>query len=95
MADWLERMREAIPNGASVMCDWFAESAQNAVIKAADGREFIDFAGGIAVNALGHCHPALINALEEQATRLWHVSNVFTNEPALALDLPDDAIIEL
>ncbi len=48
-------------------------------------REYIDFAGGIAVNALGHCHPALINALEEQATRLWHVSNVFTNEPALAL----------
>ena len=48
-------------------------------------REYIDFAGGIAVNALGHCHPALINALEEQATKLWHVSNVFTNEPALAL----------
>lgn len=48
-------------------------------------REFIDFAGGIAVNALGHCHPALINALEDQATKLWHVSNVFTNEPALRL----------
>ena len=49
------------------------------------GREFIDFAGGIAVNSLGHAHPALVAALTEQAGKLWHVSNVFTNEPALQL----------
>jgi acetylornithine/N-succinyldiaminopimelate aminotransferase len=49
------------------------------------GRELIDFAGGIAVNVLGHCHPALVGALTEQAHQLWHVSNVFTNEPALRL----------
>jgi succinylornithine aminotransferase len=49
------------------------------------GRELIDFAGGIAVNVLGHAHPALVNALTEQANKLWHVSNVFTNEPALQL----------
>ncbi|WQG56950.1 aspartate aminotransferase family protein [Pseudomonas sp. RTB3] len=49
------------------------------------GRELIDFAGGIAVNVLGHAHPALVGALTEQANRLWHVSNVFTNEPALRL----------
>ena len=49
------------------------------------GRELIDFAGGIAVNVLGHCHPALVGALAEQANQLWHVSNVFTNEPALRL----------
>lgn len=49
------------------------------------GREFIDFAGGIAVNSLGHCHPQLVAALTEQASKLWHVSNVFTNEPALKL----------
>ncbi|GIZ13249.1 aspartate aminotransferase family protein [Pseudomonas sp. NCCP-436] len=49
------------------------------------GRELIDFAGGIAVNVLGHCHPALVSALTEQAGRLWHISNVFTNEPALRL----------
>lgn len=47
--------------------------------------EFIDFAGGIAVSCLGHCHPALVNALTEQANKLWHVSNVMTNEPALKL----------
>jgi succinylornithine aminotransferase len=49
------------------------------------GRELIDFAGGIAVNVLGHAHPALVKALTEQASNLWHVSNVFTNEPALRL----------
>ncbi|MGX5201489.1 aspartate aminotransferase family protein [Aliikangiella sp. IMCC44632] len=50
-----------------------------------DGNEYIDFAGGIAVNALGHCHPELVSALTEQAQKLWHLSNVFTNEPALEL----------
>ncbi|MGV8919404.1 MAG: aspartate aminotransferase family protein [Pseudomonas sp.] len=49
------------------------------------GRELVDFAGGIAVNVLGHAHPALVGALTEQANKLWHVSNVFTNEPALRL----------
>ncbi|NRA60484.1 MAG: aspartate aminotransferase family protein [Psychrobium sp.] len=47
--------------------------------------ELIDFAGGIAVNCLGHCHPALVNAVTEQANKIWHLSNVMTNEPALRL----------
>ena len=50
-----------------------------------NGTSFIDLAGGIAVNVLGHCHPALVDALTEQALKLWHLSNVFTNEPALRL----------
>lgn len=49
------------------------------------GKEYIDFAGGIAVTALGHCHPALVAALHQQGEMLWHTSNVFTNEPALRL----------
>ncbi len=49
------------------------------------GREYIDLAGGIAVNALGHAHPALIEALTVQAQKLWHVSNIYTTEPAQAL----------
>ncbi|HET7315689.1 aspartate aminotransferase family protein [Salinisphaera sp.] len=49
------------------------------------GEEYIDFAGGIAVNALGHAHPALVNALKTQGEQLWHLSNVYTNEPALRL----------
>ncbi len=49
------------------------------------GREYVDFACGIAVTSLGHCHPKLVAALTEQAHRLWHLSNVMTNEPALKL----------
>ncbi|MCS2162059.1 aspartate aminotransferase family protein [Scandinavium sp. H11S7] len=49
------------------------------------GKEYVDFAGGIAVTALGHCHPALVEALKSQGETLWHTSNVFTNEPALKL----------
>ncbi|WP_370386958.1 acetylornithine/succinyldiaminopimelate transaminase [Snodgrassella alvi] len=47
-----------------------------------NGQEYIDLAGGIAVNALGHCHPLLINALMEQAHKLWHISNIYTTQPA-------------
>ncbi len=43
----------------------------------ADGRRFLDLGAGIAVNALGHAHPALVNALTEQAHALWHVSNLY------------------
>ena len=50
-----------------------------------DGRMYIDFAAGVAVTALGHCHPAMVRALTEQAGALWHVSNWVTNEPALRL----------
>ncbi|HHB1426937.1 bifunctional acetylornithine/succinyldiaminopimelate transaminase [Serratia odorifera] len=50
-----------------------------------NGKEYIDFSGGIAVTALGHCHPALVAALKQQGETLWHTSNVFTNEPSLRL----------
>jgi acetylornithine/N-succinyldiaminopimelate aminotransferase len=43
-----------------------------------DGQRFLDLGSGIAVNALGHAHPALVQALTDQAQRLWHVSNVYT-----------------
>lgn len=49
------------------------------------GREYLDLASGIAVSALGHCHPALVAALTRQGQQLWHLSNVMTNEPALRL----------
>ncbi|BBG60925.1 Acetylornithine/succinyldiaminopimelate aminotransferase [Providencia rustigianii] len=49
------------------------------------GKEYIDFAGGIAVLALGHCHPSLVAAVRKQSEKLWHVSNIFTNEEALTL----------
>ena len=51
----------------------------------AEGREYLDCIAGIATVALGHCHPALVRALEEQARTLWHVSNLFYNPRAVEL----------
>src|ERR1700749_4433526 len=44
---------------------------------ATNGDRYLDFTSGVAVNALGHAHPALVKALQEQATKLWHVSNLY------------------
>ncbi len=44
------------------------------------GRRYLDFAAGIAVNALGHCHPHLVKALQAQAAKLWHCSNLYRTE---------------
>ena len=60
-------------------------SGKGAYVWDQTGQKYIDFTSGIAVNALGHCHPALIDALETQAKKLWHTGNIFTNEPALEL----------
>lgn len=49
------------------------------------GCEYIDWAGGIAVSAVGHSHPQVVNALKLQAEKIWHVANVLTNEPAIRL----------
>lgn len=49
------------------------------------GKEYVDFAGGIAVSSLGHAHPDVVNALTVQAEKLWHVANVLANEPAIRL----------
>jgi acetylornithine/N-succinyldiaminopimelate aminotransferase len=48
----------------------------------ADGREYLDFGGGIAVVSLGHCHEAPLAAAQQQLERLWHVSNLYRTEPA-------------
>ena len=51
----------------------------------ADGKEYLDLLGGIAVNALGHAHPALVEAVTTQLSTLGHVSNFFATEPQVAL----------
>ena len=40
-------------------------------------KKYLDFGAGIAVNALGHCHPALVKAIKKQSKKLWHVSNAY------------------
>ncbi|KEI43778.1 acetylornithine transaminase [Saccharopolyspora rectivirgula] len=51
----------------------------------ADGRTYLDFLGGIAVNALGHAHPAVVQAVSQQIAKLGHVSNFYAHEPGLEL----------
>ncbi|QKW10622.1 acetylornithine transaminase [Streptomyces sp. NA04227] len=51
----------------------------------ADGRAYLDFVGGIAVNALGHAHPGVVRAVSDQIATLGHVSNLFVAEPPVAL----------
>jgi acetylornithine/N-succinyldiaminopimelate aminotransferase len=53
------------------------EQGEGAWLTATDGARYLDFAGGVAVNVLGHAHPQLVAALTEQAGRLWHVSNLY------------------
>jgi acetylornithine/N-succinyldiaminopimelate aminotransferase len=50
-----------------------------------EGNEYLDFQTGLAVNSLGHCHPAVVAAIREQAERLIHVGNLFYTEPGLRL----------
>ena len=53
------------------------ERGEGAWLIAANGERYLDFTSGVAVNALGHAHPALVAALQEQSTKLWHMSNLF------------------
>jgi acetylornithine/N-succinyldiaminopimelate aminotransferase len=58
---------------------------EGAVLTSEDGKEYVDFLGGIAVNALGHAHPAVVAAVTQQIQQLGHVSNLYISEPPLAL----------
>lgn len=62
----------------------------------ADGRRFLDLGAGIAVNALGHAHPTLVNALTAQAGQLWHTSNLYEipNQTALADKLVEETFAD-
>ncbi|QTT77507.1 acetylornithine transaminase [Streptomyces mobaraensis NBRC 13819 = DSM 40847] len=60
-------------------------SGQGATVRDADGRTYVDFVGGIAVNALGHAHPAVVRAVSDQIATLGHVSNLYVAEPPVAL----------
>jgi acetylornithine/N-succinyldiaminopimelate aminotransferase len=53
------------------------ERGEGAWLFTADGERYLDFTSGVAVNALGHAHPRLVSALEDQARKVWHVSNLY------------------
>jgi len=60
-------------------------SGSGCVVRDADGRDYLDLLAGIAVNALGHAHPAVVAAVSEQVARLAHTSNLYVNERAVEL----------
>src|SRR6266446_6387955 len=53
------------------------ERGEGVWLTATNGERYLDFTSGVAVNALGHAHPHLVQALTEQAQKLWHVSNLY------------------
>jgi len=74
----LERRTAAVPRGAFNIAPLFVESASGSKIRDVEGREYLDFCGGIGVMNVGHCHPAVVSAIQDQAARLihscWHVA---------------------
>ncbi|MEZ5845429.1 MAG: aspartate aminotransferase family protein [Geminicoccaceae bacterium] len=74
---------EAIPTVLPVYnrIDLVFERGEGAWLYTNDGRKFLDFASGIAVTGLGHAHPHLVETLQKQAARVWHVSNLFRIDP--------------
>ena len=72
------RKQQATPRGVGVMCQWYAEKAENATIWDTQGKQYIDFAGGIAVLNTGHRHPKVIAAVTEQLNKFTHTAYQIT-----------------
>ncbi|MGY8829402.1 MAG: 4-aminobutyrate--2-oxoglutarate transaminase [Pseudomonadales bacterium] len=82
----MQRRTAAVPRGVGQIHPIFAESAKNATVTDVEGREFIDFAGGIAVLNTGHLHPKVVAAVQEQLTKLTHTCfQVLAYEPYVEL----------
>lgn len=81
---WGERYSDALMNTFGPPKTTLV-SGSGARVTDADGKEYVDFLGGIAVNTLGHGHPALVRAVSEQAAKLVHVANFFATPPQIEL----------
>ncbi|QJI32097.1 4-aminobutyrate--2-oxoglutarate transaminase [Pseudomonas sp. ADAK18] len=85
-ASLMKRREAAVPRGVGQIHPIFAESAKNATVTDVEGREFIDFAGGIAVLNTGHLHPKIIAAVTAQLNKLTHTCfQVLAYEPYVEL----------
>ena len=82
----LQRRQAAVPRGVGQIHPIVAERAENATVWDVEGREYIDFAGGIAVLNTGHLHPKVVAAVQEQLTKLTHTCfQVLAYEPYIEL----------
>ncbi|MBW6439502.1 acetylornithine transaminase [Actinoplanes hulinensis] len=84
MTTLVERWQQSMMNNYGTPAIGLVKG-EGAVLTAEDGREYVDFLGGIAVNALGHAHPAVVAAVTSQIQQLGHVSNLYISEPPVAL----------
>jgi acetylornithine aminotransferase len=82
--DWHQRFGDVMMGSLAVPAVML-ERGSGAYVWDVDGKEYLDFLAGIAVNALGHAHPALVDAVSAQAAKLVHVSNYFATPPQVAL----------
>lgn len=73
-AELNQRRLQATPRGVGVMCDYYAQKAENATLWDIEGNEVIDFAAGIAVLNTGHRHPKVIAAIEAQLKAFTHTA---------------------
>src|SRR5436190_1123975 len=80
-ADDLEKLLPSLESGMVPKM----EACLRAVLTDENGKQYVDFLGGIAVNALGHAHPAVVEAVTQQISQLGHVSNLYIAEPCVAL----------
>lgn len=82
----MQRRHNAVPRGVGQIHPIFAERAENCRVWDVEGREYLDFAGGIAVLNTGHLHPGIVSAVEAQLKKLSHTCfQVLAYEPYLAL----------
>ncbi|MXP56796.1 MULTISPECIES: 4-aminobutyrate transaminase [Pantoea] len=73
-SDFNQRRQRATPRGVGVMCDFYAQQADNATITDVEGAEYIDFAAGIAVLNTGHRHAKVVEAIEKQLAQFTHTA---------------------
>ncbi|RMF90072.1 MAG: acetylornithine transaminase [Methanobacteriota archaeon] len=84
MEDFIEEERRLIAH-TYLRQPIMIKEASGAEVKDVHGKTYIDFFSGIAVNNVGHCHPAVVEAIKKQAERLIHTSNIYYTEPQLKL----------
>lgn len=83
-SDWVERGKKVLMQTYATQPMVLTEG-QGSYIEDVDGKSYLDFASGIAVNSLGHCHPTYVEALTKQLSKLSHCSNLYYNQPSIEL----------
>jgi len=78
-----ELRTQVVPPGNTSVLPWYAESAKGAMIRDVEGREHVDFARGIGVMNVGHCHPKVVEAIKDQAEKLIHTCFLLQGYPPI------------